>query len=71
VPQRNDLEDTILDWLDVAETEEAPAAQPRIINMPKEERPDDDGARRRQGPIRRKSTDSEPAKADSQTRKTS
>jgi hypothetical protein len=68
VPKRDDLEDTILDWLDTDDSGETPASQPRIISMPKEERePGADG--RRQGPIRRKSTESQPGKTGSDTQR--
>jgi PHP family Zn ribbon phosphoesterase len=63
--KKKTLEDSVLDWLAEGEEEEKEeaVAQPRVINIPKENSDDSDGETksRKQGPIRMKST---PASTD-------
>jgi len=61
VPKAKDrtLEDSVLDWLSEAEEEQEVAAQPRVINIPKDSAVDEKGqplSAKRRGPIRMKSS---------------
>ncbi len=56
VPRVKSIEDSVLDWLSEAEEEEA-IAEPKVISIPKEQKPADDGDKpKRQGIIRLKET---------------
>ncbi len=52
VPQEENLEDTVLSWLNEGEAEEE-TAQPRVISMPKRAA-DSDAVNKARGPIRLK-----------------
>ena len=55
VPAQDNLEDTILTWLNGAEDEEEETvSQPRVINMPKDPDTEDSTKKRVRGPIRMK-----------------
>lgn len=56
VPAEKSLEDSVLDWLDEADTErEEAVSQPRVISMTKEEAETEEARKSRAGPIRIKS----------------
>ena len=58
VPQRETIEDSIIDWLSEADPEEETVAQPRVINMPAQAA-SDSSAHKARGPIRMKSGSAE------------
>jgi len=57
VPAERSLEDSVLDWLDEADTDREEAVdQPRVISMPKEQAETDEAKKARSGPIRMKTS---------------
>ncbi|MCH8806184.1 MAG: zinc-ribbon domain-containing protein [Planctomycetes bacterium] len=58
VPQRETIEDSILDWLNEPEPDEETVAQPRVISMPAKAA-DESAAQKVRGPIRLKSGSAE------------